>query len=96
MKKLSIWMLAFAAALSISAADNTLSDAEKADGWKVLFDGKTMDQWRNFKADTVNPKWRVEDGTMQLAGRGGGDVITKEQFVWNGKLPKAATAAFSS
>ena len=27
------------------AADNTLSDAERADGWILLFDGKTFEGW---------------------------------------------------
>jgi hypothetical protein len=80
MKKLTILLFACAAALSMKAADNTLTDAEKADGWKSLFDGKTMNHWRNFKAEGVNAKWSVKDGAMQLAGRGGGDIITKEQF----------------
>ena len=27
------------------AADNTLSDQQKADGWQCLFNGKTLDGW---------------------------------------------------
>ena len=39
---------------------NTLTETELADGWLLLFDGKTMFGWKaNGKAD-----WRVADGTI--------------------------------
>ena len=44
-----------AAQASETTAPNTLSDAEKAAGWKLLFDGKTMDGWHSFKRDNVRP-----------------------------------------
>lgn len=63
-----------------AAEPNTLTEAEKAAGWKLLFDGKTADQWRNYNKDTLSDKWVVKDGAITLAGKGGGDIITKEQF----------------
>ena len=41
---LGLLTLAFAA-LSARAADNELTDAEKKDGWLLLFDGKSLDGW---------------------------------------------------
>ena len=32
-----------------TTAPNTLTPTEQAAGWKLLFDGKTIDQWRGFK-----------------------------------------------
>lgn len=81
--------LIFALLLSLTAAPlfaadappNTLSDAEKAAGWKLLFDGKDASQsWRGYKKDRMGDKWVVEDGALVLKGKGGGDIITKEQF----------------
>jgi hypothetical protein len=62
------------------AKDNTLSPAEKKAGWVLLFDGKAINQWRGFKKDQVPDSWQVEDGAIALTGKGGGDLITKNQY----------------
>ncbi len=67
---------------------NTLSETEKKEGWKLLFDGKTMDGWHNFKSDKIGPAWKVTDGAMYLdtsskkdwQTMGGGDIITQGEF----------------
>lgn len=60
--------------------DNSLSKAEAKEGWELLFNGQDMKEWRNFKAQDVNSKWVIEDGTMKLSARGGGDIMTKKQY----------------
>jgi hypothetical protein len=60
--------------------ENALTDKEKADGWKLLFDGKSADGWRNYNKDAVSDKWQVKDGVLELTGKGGGDLITKDQY----------------
>jgi hypothetical protein len=68
--------------LALAAADaplNSLTDAESKAGWKLLFDGKALDQWRGYKKDTLPDGWKVEaDGSF--CRHGGGDIVTKEQF----------------
>ncbi len=59
---------------------NALSDQEKAEGWKLLFDGKTTAGWRNYKKDTVSDGWKVKDGALTRADKGAGDIITKDQY----------------
>ena len=67
--------------LNLTAAEhNRLSSAEKADGWKLLFDGKSKDEWRTFRKDTVSDGWAVKDGTLVRASKGAGTIITKEQY----------------
>jgi len=61
-------------------ADNTLTKGEKSAGWVSLFDGKSMDQWRGFQKESVPTAWQIEDGTIALTGKGGGDLITKNQY----------------
>jgi len=46
---------------------NTLTDTEKADGWELLFDGKTMTGWHGYNgADTE--AWSIEDCALKTAG----------------------------
>lgn len=65
---------------------NTLTAAEKAAGWKLLFDGKTTNGWRGFHADGFPAKgWVVEDGAIKRVGKGekpgsGGDIITTGEY----------------
>jgi hypothetical protein len=58
---------------------NALSPDEQAGGWRLLFDGKSLSQWRSYMEDEVNSGWGVENGCLTRLGMGG-DLITKEQF----------------
>ncbi len=73
--------------IDLTPAPNTLSAAEKAAGWRLLWDGKTTEGWRSAKADTFPARgWEIADGVLSvLASDGGestagGDIITKERF----------------
>lgn len=77
---MSIVLLSFVIGCSTTVAENTLTEAEKNEGWELLFDGKDMSKWRNFKADDINPKWIIEDGCMTLTCKGGGDIMTKKKY----------------
>ncbi|MFD3002376.1 family 16 glycoside hydrolase [Pontibacter toksunensis] len=65
---------------SSAQADNTLTKKEKNAGWVSLFDGESMDKWRGFKKDNVPDAWQIEDGAIALTGKGGGDIVTKEEY----------------
>jgi len=64
----------------MAAEPNTLSDQEKADGFKLIFDGKSLDGFKGFKTDKVDEKWQVKDGAITLTEAGGGNLLTKDQF----------------
>jgi glucose/arabinose dehydrogenase len=63
-----------------SSAENTLSEAEKRSGWKLLFDGKTKAGWRNYKRDTISEDWKVEEGALSRTGARAGDIVTTDQY----------------
>ena len=48
-------ILSVVALVSAFAGDNELTEAEKAEGWLLLFDGESLDGWMNSKkeADAV-------------------------------------------
>lgn len=60
----------------IEPTPNLLTDAEKAAGWKLLFDGKTTDGWRLYKGKDAG-KWSVR-GNVLVSG--GGDLMTVDQY----------------
>lgn len=66
-------------ALPAQAAPNTLTDAERAAGWELLFDGRTTAGWRNFRQETIRDGWQVVDGALTRVAQGG-DIITVDQF----------------
>ncbi len=80
--------LAGAATLTLAAcgaaqeepqAMNTLTDAERAQGWVLLFDGQTLDGWRGYNMQGLPESWAAVDGTLARVGRGG-DLITEAQY----------------
>ncbi len=81
---LSISFLLMVGAMSrlgwCDAPVNGLTEAEKRGGWELLFDGKTLDGWRNFRQDAVGKGWAVKDGAIARIDNGAGDIITKDQF----------------
>lgn len=67
------------------AEANGLTEQEKQDGWRLLWDGKTGEGWRSIKSDSFPAKgWEIADGVLTVlpknAGGGAGDIITKETF----------------
>jgi hypothetical protein len=66
---------------------NTLSEQEKAEGWILLFDGKTTNGWREYNADVFpDTGWYIEDGCLVCENSGmgeagfGGDIIYDKKF----------------
>jgi hypothetical protein len=72
---------AFGLGAIMMAADapNTLTAAEKKDGWKLLFDGSTTSGWRGFKKEAVPPGWKVVDGALTRVDKAG-DLITTDKY----------------
>ena len=72
---------------SSSDAPNTLSTKEIKDGWTLLWDGKSFNNWRGiYKNDFPDQGWIIENGELICLGNEmpdslkGGDIITKKQY----------------
>ncbi len=61
---------------------NSLTAAEKKEGWKLLFDGKSAAGWNSWK--TKKPlklgAWVVEDGALTLKNKNAGDIYTADAY----------------
>jgi hypothetical protein len=71
----------------INQIANTISEREAAEGWKLLWDGKTSEGWRGAKLDRFPDKgWSIENGILKVQkGNGGesangGDIVTTRPY----------------
>ncbi|HEY0676990.1 MAG TPA: DUF1080 domain-containing protein [Chitinophagaceae bacterium] len=70
------------------AAANTLTDAQKSEGWQLLFDGTSKNGWHIYNNKSDGSAWKLADGTLYLDtsqkkdGKivGGGDLVTDEEY----------------
>lgn len=66
-----------------TVALNTLTEAETKAGWTLLFNGKDLGGWHNFKSDKIRPGWKVEAGTLACVDpHDAGDLCTAGQYDW--------------
>lgn len=68
-------------------AHNTLSDAEQAGGWMLLFDGESTDGWHGYNQDAFPESgWAVRDGDLTVFSSDGseeglgGDIVSDASF----------------
>ncbi len=71
----------------VNLVPNTVSEQEKQQGVKLLFDGKTTTGWRGAHKEKFPEKgWLVEDGILSVVkstggeSTNGGDIVTEEEF----------------
>lgn len=64
---------------SLQQTVNSLSSEERAQGFRLLFDGTTLAGWRAFKRQDVSV-WSVRDGSIYQNSGDGADLLTVEQF----------------
>ena len=63
-----------------TTVNNQLTQEEKTAGWQLLFNGKNLKGWRNFKNGKGN--WKVNDGILcsYTADKGEADLITNNKY----------------
>ena len=93
-----------AAEIGAGSTANQLTPAEKAAGWKLLFDGKTLNGWHSFKKkEPPKQGWVIEGDWLKCVANGhGGDLVSDDEFddfelSWDWRIPpkaKYGTASF--
>ncbi len=69
-----------------SYLDNLLTEREKADGWKLLFDGSTPEGWINAKNGSFPASgWKISDGVIAVNPESkkpgeGGDIVSTGKY----------------
>ncbi len=71
----------------VSYLQNKLTALEQEKGWKLLWDGKSKDNWRGAKLDEFpTGGWIIDDGILYVVqsdgneAANGGDIVTKKQY----------------
>ena len=63
---LAVLLLLAFSTVARAQSPNTLTDAEKKQGWTLLFNGKTFDGWRQCNGTAMPANWVVEDQAMKV------------------------------
>jgi len=79
---------------------NTLTEQEIAEGWTLLFDGRTLNGWKDFNGTSLTAPWHVVNGCIQAKGEGSdeeGYIVTTKQYdnfelSWDWKLSKGGNS----
>jgi hypothetical protein len=66
---------------------NTLTEQEKKEGWRLLWDGKTTDGWQSaITTGFPEEGWKIANGELMVTNdnggesQRGGDIITKQRY----------------
>lgn len=65
---------------------NILSAAEKAAGWKLIFDGTSTDGWHAYGSKTIGTAWKTANGALYLDAaqdgtpKTGGDIVSDKEY----------------
>lgn len=87
MKSLSVLFIISLLLISCSKnnTDNQLSAEEKQEGWKLLFDGKTLNNWHPYNnSGNTSSAWKVENSAIVYSADSANveheDLVTNSEF----------------
>jgi hypothetical protein len=68
---------------AVAGTPNALSEAERAAGWRLLFDGESFAGWKNYGAEPGEIEgWVIEDGALRMTRD-----TTLAGLIWNAIKP---------
>jgi hypothetical protein len=66
-------------AVSSAMADVTkLTALERSQGWRLLFDGESLSDWRGYRQNKIPANWQIVEGSLMSAG--GTALVTNDDF----------------
>ena len=79
---------------------NALTPQEQSEGWQLLFDGTTLNGWRDFNGVGLTGPWEVKDGCLYAEGGGSdsdGYIVTDKTYEnfelsWDWKISKGGNS----
>lgn len=79
---------------------NRLTEQEVADGWTLLFDGVTLNGWRDYNGESLTAPWLVEEGCIRARGGGSdasGYIVTDKlyenfELKWDWKIAEGGNS----
>ena len=87
-------------ATSCAKSENYLTTKEREEGWQLLFDGKSLNGWRDYNGSALTGSWDAADGCIHADGKGSdesGYIVTKDiyenfEIKWDWKISKAGNS----
>lgn len=94
--RIGIFLLVSLTLICCKQENNRLTKEEKDAGWELLFDGKTLNGWRDYNGATLTGPWIVDNDAIKAEGEGSdakGYIVTDKQYedfilTWDWKISK--------
>ena len=68
--------------LMAATAPNTLTEAEAAAGWQLMFDGASLAGWHSYQKTSITDNgWILKDSSIYMRGPAAGALLAPEKFV---------------
>lgn len=74
-----IAILAVSSSPALRAEPNALTATERAAGWRLLFDGRSLEGWRAFQSEQPPAGWAAIDGELVRTAKTG-DLVSVAEF----------------
>ncbi len=85
-KNIFLWLIILLQGLfymGCKSTENKLTDQESKEGWILLFDGESLNGWRDFKKEGITAPWKAENGTLTSLGKGSdstGYIVSRKEY----------------
>jgi hypothetical protein len=85
-QKALMWLLILITASFFSGCkqtNNKLTRKEIEEGWILLFNGKSLEGWRDYNSESISGPWKVENECLTALGHGSdsaGYILSEKQY----------------